>query len=162
MKENKGFTVENIADVISVYGERNNCDQCKHRDLNSDTFPCRECCSTSEISYWEFDRDLAYPIANAIINYCCEDKERIEITQKDNNIYYLVELWEDAEYESLILNSTTLRGRKFCGKLLYTSNGKGYFELNGSKALAVMPFKYIKMLAPSNMLWNKENNDGNK
>ena len=53
---------------------------------------------------------------------------------------------------------TTTCSELFCGRLVNQENGKFYFELNGSKALIIIPHRWIQWMAPSKKHWhiNKE------
>ena len=67
------------------------------------------------------------------------------------DIYYIVGLKDDCRYN---LRLTTIN-EKFCGRLIHQSYGNLYFELNGSKALVIVPEEWIAYCAPSSVLWNK-------
>lgn len=79
-----------------------------------------------------------------------------------NDIYYIVNLDLDRNEEIYpSIKDTTIR-KSFCGKIVNESHGKLFFELNGSGALVIIPYSWIKFMAPSKVLWDKrkEENDG--
>lgn len=74
-----------------------------------------------------------------------------------NNIYYIVTIKE--EYQRYLSNTTC--DKIFCGKIVNQANNSIYFELNGSKAIVIIPHEWIKTMAPSLKLWKPSyENDG--
>lgn len=69
---------------------------------------------------------------------------------KMENFYYIVRIKD--EYKSN-LNLTTIN-KGFCGRFIRQSFENLYFELNGSKALVIIPEKWIESCAPSKALWS--------
>ena len=59
---------------------------------------------------------------------------------------YIVKL-EDYIDDPLFYKTTC--HTKFCGELVNQANGKFFFELNGSKALVIIPHSWIKWMAPA-------------
>lgn len=66
-----------------------------------------------------------------------------------NDIYYIVGIRSDYRHN---LNLTTIN-KEFCGKFIHQSHGNLYFELNGSRALVIVPEEWISYCAPSKVLW---------
>ena len=72
----------------------------------------------------------------------------------NDNIYYLIKLKNNfIELNPLICKTTV--NKVFCGTLVNNADGKAFFELNGSKALVVVPWSGIEWMAPSQVLWEK-------
>lgn len=69
-------------------------------------------------------------------------------------LYYIVHLKEDIEP----LFKKTTCAYKFCGELIKEENDTLYFKLNYSKALVIIPYKWIKWMAPSNLLYKRGKN----
>lgn len=67
-----------------------------------------------------------------------------------NDLYYIVELNEKAEWE--LRNLTTITPR-FCGKLVNNNGRNFYFELNGHpNSVVIIPHSWIDWMAPSKIL----------
>lgn len=66
-----------------------------------------------------------------------------------DNIYYIVGIRSDCRRN---LDLTTIN-KEFCGKFIRQSHGNLYFELNGSKALVIVPEEWISYCAPAKALW---------
>lgn len=65
-------------------------------------------------------------------------------------IYYIIRIKDEFIRN---LNLTTIN-KEFCGRFIHQSYGNMYFELNGSRALVIIPEKWIESCAPSKILWN--------
>lgn len=65
-------------------------------------------------------------------------------------IYYIIRIKDEFIRE---LSLTTIN-KEFCGRFIHQSYGNMYFELNGSRALVIIPEKWIESCAPSKALWN--------
>lgn len=61
----------------------------------------------------------------------------------EKNIPYIVRL-----KEGFVMPSTGIK-RTFCGFLVNSTDGKFFFELNGSRMLVIIPYKEIEWMAPS-------------
>ena len=65
--------------------------------------------------------------------------------------YYMVRLKD--EFKSNL--SLTTINKEFCGRFIRQSYENLYFELNGSKALVIVPEKWIESCAPARALWGE-------
>ena len=65
------------------------------------------------------------------------------------NIMYIVTLKDEASFMEL----TTI-DKTFCATFIKAEYGNIYFELNGSKAIVIIPEEWIKTMAPSKAHWN--------
>lgn len=65
------------------------------------------------------------------------------------DIYYIVKIKENAQ-DGLFYQTTV--NKMFCGILVNQLGGNFYFELNGSKALVIIPHSWIEWMAPSKEL----------
>jgi hypothetical protein len=61
----------------------------------------------------------------------------------EENIPYIVRL-----KENFIMSNTAIR-RTFCGFLVNHTDGKFFFELNGSRMLVIVSYAQIEWMAPS-------------
>ena len=66
--------------------------------------------------------------------------------------YYIVKVKDDIR--DIMFYKTTV-SRMFCGTLVNQNGGNFYFELNGSKALVIIPHSWIEWMAPSKNLNKK-------
>ena len=75
---------------------------------------------------------------------------------KTEELYYIVEVNERAEWE--LQNLTTITPR-FCGKLVNHNGANFYFELNGHPgSVVIIPHCWIKWMAPSRKLNRRDKN----
>ena len=72
-----------------------------------------------------------------------------------NDVYYIVGIRSDCRHN---LKLTTIN-EEFCGRFIHQSHGNLYFELNGSKALVIVPEEWISYCAPSKVLWKIKGNN---
>ena len=75
------------------------------------------------------------------------------------NVYYIVKVRDDIRDAAFY--KTTVSG-VFCGTLVNQNGVNFYFELNGSKALVIIPHSWIEWMAPSkelNDMQRRENED---
>ena len=87
----------------------------------------------------------------------CELPKQILHVDKIEELYKYkqsVGLLEDNIESELFYKSTVYN--KLCGRLVNQHDGNFYFELNGSKALVIIPHKWIKWMAPSKILWDMQ------
>ena len=75
-----------------------------------------------------------------------------------NDVYYIVGIRSDCRHN---LELTTIN-KEFCGRFIHQSHGNLYFELNGSKALVIVPEEWISYCAPSKVLWKIKGSNLNK
>lgn len=68
---------------------------------------------------------------------------------KMENFCYIVRIKDEFKNN---LNLTTIT-KEFCGKFIRQLYGNLYFELNGSGALVIVPEEWIKLCAPSKVMW---------
>lgn len=58
----RGFSVDNITDVLSILEEKNQCATCKYRYYINEEYPCNECIQTENKKFnftkWEVNREL--------------------------------------------------------------------------------------------------------
>ena len=78
---------------------------------------------------------------------------------KEEDIYYIVKVKEDI-VDHLFCKTTA--STTFCGVLVNQNFGNFYFELNGSKALVIIPHSWIEWMAPSKVLWESRRKDYEK
>ena len=64
------------------------------------------------------------------------------------DVYYIVGIKNDCRHN---LKLTTIN-KEFCGKFIHQSHGNLYFELNGSRALVIVPEEWVSYCAPSKAL----------
>jgi hypothetical protein len=70
-------------------------------------------------------------------------------TTNKEDIYYIVKIKEN-RVDGLFYQTTV--NKMFCGVLVNHADGNFYFELNGSKALVIIPHSWIEWMAPSKEL----------
>ena len=73
----------------------------------------------------------------------------------ENDVVYIVKI-KDGVADPMFSKTTT---RPYlCGTILHQGDGQFWFEINGSKALAIIPYCYVEWMAPSRIHWQLKMN----
>ncbi|MEE0294079.1 MAG: hypothetical protein UDT09_06460 [Eubacterium sp.] len=80
--------------------------------------------------------------------------KKVSDSKKDENkdIYYMVGI--NGEIATLSLRDTVI-DKRFCGKIIKTTEKSIIFELIDSKANVIIPIDWIEYLAPVNENWKE-------